>query len=150
MSRSSLLATLEALPAHLRHLNAKTISAVQKQTRADAEEFDARLSQVAEARDERQLHQQIAGLLRRRGIEWFGHGSTAHRSKYTVGWPDFVIPLPNGRVLFWEVKHGDGRLSAEQVACLDWLRKSGHEAHMIRSYAEAVEMLEKFLPAVKP
>jgi hypothetical protein len=149
MNRASLIATLEALPPHLRQLNATTIAAAQKKTRDDATEFDARLSQVAEARDERQLHQQIAGMLRRRGIAWIGHGSTAHRSKYTVGWPDFVIPLPNGRVLFWEVKHGDGKLSPEQVECLDWLRDAGQLVHVIRSYAEAVETLEKFWPEVK-
>ena len=95
---------------------------------------------------ERDLHKLICNLLLRRGIKWFGHGSTAHRTKYTVGWPDFVIPLPNGKTLYWEVKTTTGPVTPEQDQCLKWLTLNGHRAYVIRGYPQALDLLNEQYP----
>lgn len=102
-----------------------------------------RFDDYVDAKSEKELHQQIAGLLRREGVEWMGHGSMAHKTKYTVGWPDFVIPLPTGKTLYWEVKYGEGKVRPEQAECIDWLQKCGHSAKVIRSYSEALTALRE-------
>lgn len=92
---------------------------------------------------EKELHDLIKALLNRSGVEWYGHGRMDKASGYAVGWPDFVIPLPNGIVMFWEVKNGLKTPTVEQVKCLQYLQKSGHKAYLIQSYQQAVSVLNE-------
>lgn len=88
---------------------------------------------------ESELHGQIMDECRRRG--WIPlHGSMAHRSKRTLGEPDFVIPI-YGRVLFVEAKTKTGKLTMEQQAYGAYLAKHGHTLHVVRSLQDFLAIL---------
>ena len=91
---------------------------------------------------ERQLHEDILAECRRRGWIAF-HGSMAHRSHRTVGEPDFLILLPNGRTLLLEAKSATGKLSAEQLAMQASATKLGHNYIVARSLDEFMKEAEK-------
>jgi len=109
----------------------------------DPAKLAAKFDAASEAKSEAELHDQISAMLRRNGVEYVGHGSMAHKTKYTIGWPDYVIPLTNGRVLFWEIKFGAKKPRPEQVTILNWLTNNGHHATVIRSYNQALVEFQK-------
>jgi len=57
------------------------------------------------------------------------------------GWPDCTICLPEGRVLFLELKTGKGRLSDEQVKTKLKFMSMAHEWHVVRSYRRFLEIV---------
>lgn len=89
---------------------------------------------------ESKLHEQIRQACVARGWLAF-HGSMSHRTHRTEGEPDFILCLP-GRVLFIECKTRTGKLSHEQAATQAWLRKLGHEMHVVRSIEEFWEVVK--------
>src|SRR4030095_11263556 len=69
------------------------------------------------AKSEKELHQQIEGLLRLKGIQSF-HSRTDKRTTRPVGEPDFLMAI-KGQACAVEVKYGDGKLMEEQATILD-------------------------------
>jgi hypothetical protein len=60
------------------------------------------------------------------------------------GMPDIVVALPQGRVLWLEVKSAKGSVSANQIAVHGLLNGLGHHVPVVRSVDEVREAL-KFL-----
>lgn len=89
--------------------------------------------------DEAELHNQISDWCKYRGWLCF-HGSMAHRARRTPGEPDFIICTDDKRVLFVECKTKVGKLSQEQLAIQAWLKKLGHDYHIVRSLAEFMDV----------
>jgi hypothetical protein len=56
-----------------------------------------------------------------------------------AGWPDFVVPLPLGRVLWWESKTPTGKLSEDQKRVHASLRRMGHSVITTSDAAHLVE-----------
>ena len=63
------------------------------------------------------------------------------RTLLTPGWPDVVLILPGGRVLFIELKAGKGRLSEEQKQMRLMFMALGHVIHEIRSYRAFISLV---------
>jgi len=53
--------------------------------------------------------------------------------RYARGWPDRIVALENGEVLWVELKRPGGTLSALQEKVLDDLAKLGHKVHVTYS-----------------
>jgi hypothetical protein len=97
---------------------------------------------IAAVKTEAELHDWIMAECRRRG--WIAlHGRMDAATGRTVGEPDFVILADAGRVVLLECKTATGKLRPEQAALHAWASKLGHTVHVVRSLAEAVEMLNK-------
>ncbi len=103
------------------------------------------LATVAQAKSEKELHQQIKDMLNRLGVRFYGYSRMDKATGCTVGWPDFVIPLPGGKVLFWEVKNGHKVPRPEQVECLKFLNEMGQRWALIQSYRQAHECICRHL-----
>lgn len=84
---------------------------------------------------EKEIHRLISLECSRRGLIAL-HGSTAHRTHRTIGEPDFVVLMPEGKVLFVEVKTRSGRISEEQEAFSRKAFEMGHVVHIVRSFDE--------------
>ncbi len=89
---------------------------------------------------EAELHEVILAECRRRGLLVI-HSRMDCASTVAVGAPDFVIALPFGRTLWLECKTPKGRLRDEQVLWLSNLGALGHQAHVIRSIEEFLNLL---------
>jgi hypothetical protein len=85
------------------------------------------------------LHDKIIEHCRDRGWVYF-HGSTARATHRTLGEPDFVVFLPDGRVLLVECKTRTGKLSTEQLALHAALGRLGHCVHVVRSLREFIQL----------
>lgn len=85
--------------------------------------------------DERLLHDEILTHCKQQGWLAF-HGSMAHRTFRTAGEPDFVILLPDGKLMMVECKAKNGKLSPEQLGVAMWAEKLGHKVHLVRSFQE--------------
>lgn len=103
-------------------------------------------SQVAPGRAgaavrEADLHDTILAYCRVRG--WpVVHSRMDVPQTAGVGTPDFVIALPGGRVVWVEAKAAAGKLRPEQQAWLTALRAVGHQADVVRSFADFLRLLE--------
>lgn len=65
--------------------------------------------------------------------------------KISRGWPDRLIILPNGGVVFVEFKTPRGKLSPLQEHRIGQLREYGQNVYVCRSWQEAVTACEKHL-----
>jgi hypothetical protein len=95
---------------------------------------------MVEAKTERYLQEQIANLLRQRGI-WFGRAKLNKRSTYTPGAPDFLF-MWNGRAYAFECKIAKGKLEEHQLICHEHMRRNGWLVFVVRSLKEAQEFLD--------
>ncbi len=59
-----------------------------------------------------------------------------------VGTPDFVIAMPGPRTLWVECKAGKNKPSPDQLAWMAMLKLVGHEAYVIHSFTEFLEIVE--------
>lgn len=84
---------------------------------------------------ESDLHEAIIAECKRRGWIYF-HGSMAHRTRRTIGEPDFCILIPNGRVLLIECKSAKGKIRPEQAGMIYWAQKLGHKISVVRNFRE--------------
>lgn len=91
--------------------------------------------------DESKLHDDIKKECRHRGWLFF-HGSMAHRSRRTLGEPDFTICADNGRVIFVEAKTRTTKPSPVQLGVKLWAENLGHKIHVVRSLAEFLKVIE--------
>ena len=60
-----------------------------------------------------------------------------------AGVPDLELPLPEGRVLWLEIKTKKGRLSMVQKAVIAKLKAKGHLVEVAYGYDHAIEILRK-------
>lgn len=112
---------------------------VAKHSNAYQEKCRARCDEKADK--ESRLHEAIISHCRANGWIYL-HGSMAHKTKRTLGEPDFVLLLPDGRVLFIECKGQKTKTSPAQLAMAAWMKKLSHQLHFIRSYAEFLEVVK--------
>ena len=138
---------MRILPSEVPDKIKRLMSPQDRKSLGDFAETTQEIQERVEAKSEKVLHDQIVCLLGRSGVKFFGHGRMDKPSAYTVGWPDFVIPLPNGTTLYWEVKNGIKPPRKEQVECLQYLHESGHKAALIQYYSDAVNILNENLRA---
>lgn len=127
-----------------------------RMTQAELDAYNARRLSKANAggatlkpsgappRRERELHRQIFAECNRRALVLF-HGSMAHKTRRTVGEPDFVILLPMGRMLLVECKTSTGTLSDEQKDMQIRAALLGHRIHVVRSFTEFYSILRMAL-----
>jgi hypothetical protein len=89
---------------------------------------------------ESNLHKKIIDELNRR--RWlFFHGSMAHKSKRTLGEPDFEIYGSRGRHWLVEAKTKEGKLSRDQLIVKMLAETNGHEIHTVRSFDEFLRII---------
>lgn len=97
-------------------------------------------SSESDCTDESGLHHEIIQHCKQKMWIVF-HGSMAHKSKRTIGEPDFTILAPN-KVLFIECKTRTGKLSPEQAGISAWAEKLGHTIYVVRSFKEFLSVLK--------
>jgi hypothetical protein len=93
--------------------------------------------------NERKLHNQFIGWLRRNGFGHFYHSNPVKRSTIEGGLPDFGIPA-QGRILFGEFKVKPNGLSAVQARVFNEMRSAGNEVQVWHTYQEAVLATKEF------
>lgn len=70
------------------------------------------------------------------------HGLLAPKFTTTErGWPDRLILLPGGSVVWVEVKQLHGRVSAYQAKVHERLRAHGHDVHVVWSNEDVDQLL---------
>lgn len=84
------------------------------------------------------LHDEISDYCKSRGWLAF-HGSMAHRTRRTLGEPDFIVARSDGATLFVEVKTRTGKLSPEQQAIGHALTALNQRWAVVRSFEEFIE-----------
>jgi hypothetical protein len=62
-----------------------------------------------------------------------------------VGHPDYTIFLPSAQMLLLEMKVGGGRLSPEQIECIERLLELGYTVKIPSDANEAIAEVRKFL-----
>jgi hypothetical protein len=60
------------------------------------------------------------------------------------GWPDLLVVLPGGTVLFLEVKTATGRLSPHQIRIHAELKRNDANVYVVRSIEEVSDLVSKF------
>ena len=89
---------------------------------------------------ESDIHDEVLRLCRAQG--WYVlHSRMDRRTTNAVGAPDFVIFMPSSRVLCIEAKRGNAKLRPEQEAAQMHLQRLGHPVLIVRSVAEARDLL---------
>ena len=107
------------------------------------EELRNQANAVPEQAEEREadLHDKILDDCKARG--WLAlHGSMAHRTRRTIGEPDFILLLPGGVTMLLEVKSATGKMTTEQLAFKMMAEKLGHFVRVVRSFSEYQRMLK--------
>ncbi len=89
---------------------------------------------------ESDLHNQIIHYCKSKGWQYL-HGSMAHRSRRTLGEPDFLVLADRGRLFMVECKTKTGKLSMEQQGFIAHAAKNGHVVHVVKSMEEFVKLL---------
>lgn len=88
--------------------------------------------------DESKLHDEIIQYCRANGF-YYVHSRMDRKSTNGVGTADFIIALPNGVTAWIECKAKNRKQSTEQLAAEAWLKKLGHNYHLVRSLSEFLE-----------
>ena len=63
------------------------------------------------------------------------------RGKNQAGWPDLILIMPKGRVVFVELKAAGGKLRKEQQALKRQFEFLGHYIHVCKSYKRFLEIM---------
>jgi hypothetical protein len=94
--------------------------------------------------DESELHRQIKQFCSQHN--WpFGNCRMDRATGMVEGWPDFVI-IAECKVWFIECKTKTGKLSREQLGMAMLFENQGHKIHVVRSFQEFIELLNKQNP----
>ena len=88
---------------------------------------------------ESDLQAKIERYCRDHGFYFFHDRSREQNAK---GFPDLVIAMPAGRVLWLELKSAKGRLRPEQKQVRLMLLALGQEWYEVRSYRQFVEIVQ--------
>lgn len=89
---------------------------------------------------EKDLQENIAALLRIRGIAFFRQRMD-RKTTGTVGWPDFTFAI-NGKAVAFEVKLPGEQPTPEQNACILAMDRNGWHVVVVHSEQQAIEQLE--------
>lgn len=90
-------------------------------------------------KSEMELHYQIIDECRQRG--WIALRSRSDMpTGRPLGEPDFIILADCGKILLVECKSKTGKLSSEQIGFSVMADKLGHKVHLVRSFAEFMDM----------
>lgn len=90
------------------------------------------------------LQGKIMQWAKRRGYPIQANRQTKNaKGLLTPGWPDITLILPDGKVLFIELKSSRGRLSPEQKHLRLQFMALGHRVHEVRSYKRFLEVLNE-------
>ena len=81
---------------------------------------------------EKDLEAWLGKELKSRGCLYYKTVSPGH-----VGFPDRIAVLPDGAVIFIELKTDTGVLSATQKACHRQLKKNNAMVHVVKGYTGA-------------
>jgi hypothetical protein len=84
---------------------------------------------------ESDLHYKILEYCKSRRWLCF-HSSMAHKTRSTLGMPDFIIAADRSRVFFIECKSAKGKLSPQQLGIKLMAEKLGHQVDVCRSFRE--------------
>ena len=77
---------------------------------------------------------------------FFGMMKSLEKEGYSKGFPDLVIIVPNGGVMFLEMKRLKGsKTSPEQAKWNDDLTESGHHSVVCKGFDEAIEAIKGFM-----
>ena len=68
--------------------------------------------------------------------------SKAAKRLLPAGWPDVTLIMPNGKVLFIELKSARGTLSSPQTKLRLQFMALGHTVHLIKSYKSFLGLVE--------
>lgn len=94
------------------------------------------------------LHEQIMDYCDARWPKWvYVHSRTDQPSSVSVGLPDFVIALPNGKTLWLECKAKGGKLTTEQLAWklkLEMLKQHYACVYSFQEFVETVNQMENY------
>ena len=71
------------------------------------------------------------------------HGATSFKTRRTIGEPDFQVYGDGGRFWLIEVKNAKGKLSLEQMAVSVLAETLGHKIHVVRSFNELTDLIDK-------
>ena len=74
----------------------------------------------------------------------FINPAMCRKSELPIGWPDFSIFLPGGRVLLVECKTATGKLRPEQTETKSRMDAIGHEVHIVRKIEEFLAVFRSF------
>ena len=103
----------------------------------------ARTVMISPHVSESRIQKQIADILTIRGIV-FCRSRFDKRTTIAKGWPDFTLAI-NGTPIALEVKGETGKLSDAQKACHEGMKRNGWRVYVVRSIAEAVDILNHYL-----
>ncbi len=96
------------------------------------------------AKLEKEIHDQIEGWLRIRGIT-YRHDRMDRKTTGTVGWPDFTFAI-HGKAIAVEVKRPGETVSDEQGRCQQGLSRDGwlvliaHSLNDVKSFVDTIEI----------
>ncbi len=83
------------------------------------------------------------------GVTIINRGTPQARAIHNAeaGTPDLLVVLPNARTVWMETKTVEGAVTDKQQAYHQWLRRSGHSVHVVRSVTQALRIVSE---ALKP
>jgi len=99
---------------------------------------------------ESKLHQQILDHCRQQWFPWLPlHSRIDRASTVAVGAADFVILLPNGKVVIAECKRKGSKATPAQLAFIAHCKKLGHIAGVVWSFEEFLQLVNQAKAAEK-
>lgn len=95
---------------------------------------------------ESDLHRDILEYCEAQWPRWkYDHSRMDKRTRNTLGVPDFIIALPNGRTIWVECKRPGEKLSSAQQNFAAEMAKLGHTVHIVHTIQEFLQEVEKVL-----
>lgn len=94
------------------------------------------------AKSEKELQQQISGLLDLRGIP-YARQRMDRRSNVVEGWPDITFAL-YGQAIAFECKHAGRGLDPEQKKMLPRMLAHGWHCYIVRTFEHARELITNY------
>lgn len=97
---------------------------------------------------ERELHDQVANLLRLRGVRYLGHSRMDRKTSRRKGEPDFIFSHRSPKLddiaepCAIELKTDSGELSEEQRLCIADMRQDGWEVLIARNLEDVKAWLD--------
>ena len=94
---------------------------------------------------ERELHDQVANLLRLRGVRYLGHSRMDRKTSRRKGEPDFIFSwqcLKSSKSCAIELKTDSGELSENQRLCIADMRSDGWEVIVARNLEDVKAWLD--------
>lgn len=98
--------------------------------------------EVAEARSEKELQEQIKSYLDRKSI-YYVWSRMDRKTTNAKGTPDFLI-CKEGRFIGIECKTATGKQSEDQIKAQFQIEMSGGAYHLVRSYREFFSLMGEF------